>query len=147
MDAAYCISHPDYHRCITDILLQLGFQTIKQMVNNKKKKVGRLSLPPETVARKQEKSSCALIVEFVDGNKRMFWTNEFSANFPSWKIGKLKILVDEFRAWEFFTKNSNRVKSAAIFDTRTEKSFKQEYKLAQWERGAWIWTNYAHLIL
>lgn len=117
------------------------------MIKNKKKNGGRLSLPPETAARKRDMSSCALLVEFIDGNTRMFWTNEFSANFPSYKKGQIKILVDEFKAFEFFTKNAKRVKSAAIFDTRKEKSIKQEYKLAEWQRGAWFWTNYANLVL
>ena len=112
-----------------------------------KKKKGRLALPPETAARKKEMSSVALIVEFTDGNSRLYWTNEFSANFPSWKKKNIQVLTADFKDWDFFKKLAHRVKSAAIFDTRTVKELKQEYKLIEFQRGVWSYTNYAQAVL
>lgn len=118
-------------------------------MNNSKKKTGRLPLPAETAARKKEMSSVALIVEFEDGNRRLFWTNEFASNFPQFKRGKIRILCDEFQTWELFNapKYNGKIRSAAIFDTRIEKNLKQEYKLMNYDRGLWYYTNYAQLIL
>ncbi|MDI9872128.1 hypothetical protein [Flectobacillus roseus] len=113
----------------------------------KKTTRGRVQLPPEVAERKREMSSCALIVEFQDGNKRLYWTNEFSANCPTWKRGNIQILTEEFRAWDFFTKMAHKVKSAAIFDTRTNKQLKPEYKLVSFERGLWYYTVYGQQIL
>lgn len=110
----------------------------------------RVSLPPETAARKREMSSVALIIEFEDGNSRKFWTNEFSASFPKARRGKMDDLCLEFRNWMFFKdkKYAGKVRTAAIFDTRTDKTCRPEYKLMQWDgRVEWVFTNYANLVL
>ncbi|WP_026995178.1 hypothetical protein [Flectobacillus major] len=113
----------------------------------KKPMRGRMALPAETVERKREMSSCALIVEFMDGNRRLYWTNEFSANCPTWKRGNIQVLVAEFKAWHFFSRMSHKIRSAAIFDTRSTKSLLQEYKLLEFQRGLWYYTTYAQQIL
>jgi hypothetical protein len=120
-------------------------QTYKQP--NKPKQ--RLALPPETVERKREMSSVALVVEFEDGNVRKFWTNEFTAKFPKWKRGQVFTLCEEFKSWEFFKspKYYGKIRTAAIFDTRADKTLNQEYKLMSYQRGQWFNENYANLIL
>lgn len=119
------------------------------MNKTKSKPKQRLPLPPETVERKRQMSSVALVVEFEDGNVRKFWTNEFTASFPKWKRGQIFTLSDEFKSWEFFKspKYYGKIRTAAIFDTRNDKTLNQEYKLFSYSRGLWYSENYANLIL
>lgn len=111
----------------------------------KKQKTGRIALPAETAIRKKEMSSIALIIEFTDDNRRLFWTNEFSTTFPAWKRGKLGYLIKDFMNFDLFQGKSHRIRSAAIFDTRHTKELRQEYKLLEFHRGQWMYTNYAQL--